>query len=76
MIKELIEHIVRELAQDQSQISISVEKDGGKHVVEIRVSDRDRRRLIGRGGQTIKAVRSVVEAMLPRGKRVSISVIE
>ncbi len=76
MITELVEYIVRQLAQDQDQIHIELVKDGAKHVVQIRVSDRDRRRLIGRGGQTIKAIRSIVDVMLPRGKRVGVSIIE
>jgi predicted RNA-binding protein YlqC (UPF0109 family) len=77
MIKELVEHIVQQLSQDKDQVRVVVNRgDEGKQTIEITVSDRDRGRLIGRKGQTVKALRLLIEQVAPEGKKLSISIVE
>ncbi|MDP3889311.1 MAG: KH domain-containing protein [bacterium] len=74
MIKELVEHIVKQLVNDPDQVGISITQDGNKSTVEIRVSDRDRGRLIGKNGRTIKAVRTIVDVVVPVNQKILVNI--
>lgn len=76
MVKELIEYVVRQLAQDLESVAIVMTKNDDKQVIEITVSDRDRGRLIGRRGQTIKALRLLVDVVRPQGKKIMVNILE
>ncbi len=72
MIKELIEYVVKQLANKPDQVRVTEVKDGDRHLFEITVDEQDRGKVIGRNGQTIKAMRTLVNVAAPEGKRITV----
>lgn len=75
MIKELVEYIVKSIVAHPDVVQVSIVKSGPQTSLEIKVSPDDRGRIIGREGQTIKALRTIVDTVTPRGKRVSLDIV-
>ena len=60
--RELVEYLARQLVDDPDAVSVEeVERDDDL-VLELRVAPDDRGKVIGRGGRTVKALRTVVRA--------------
>jgi predicted RNA-binding protein YlqC (UPF0109 family) len=76
MVKELVEYIVRQIAHDADQVIVSVRQDEAAHIVEIKVADRDRGRLIGKRGRTIRALRLLLGVLAPAGQKVLVNIAE
>jgi uncharacterized protein len=74
MIKELIEHIVKSLVEKPESVVVNVVKKGEASAIEIAVSQIDRGKLIGKEGQTIKTLRSLVGIITPAGKKVTVDI--
>jgi predicted RNA-binding protein YlqC (UPF0109 family) len=74
MLKELIEYIVKTLVDDPASVSVSVTTDETKTLVRVAVADADLGRVIGKDGQTIRAIRSLALAVAPEGQEVSVDV--
>lgn len=75
MIKELVEHIVRSLVEKPEAVSVEIVKRGDANVLEITVDTADRGKVIGREGQTIKTLRSLIGIIVPPGKKVAIDLV-
>jgi len=58
-IHEIIEYVVKQLVDQPDQVVISLLNEEGKRVVNIRVAEKDIGKVIGKEGQTIKALRSL-----------------
>lgn len=64
MIKELVTHIVKQLVEFPDQVAIIEQKKDDQLIgYEIYVDDRDRGKVIGREGNTIKAIRGLIGAV-------------
>lgn len=64
MTKELIEYVVKQLVNYPDEVHVSVVKsDQGVLLLEITAHEQDRGKIIGRSGQTIKALRMLVNAI-------------
>lgn len=74
MIKELVEHIVKQLVDKPELVQIEVRADGGKETLEITVDVSDRGKVIGRQGQTIKAIRALVSVLAPQDKKITVDI--
>ncbi len=74
MTKELVAHIVRQLVSHPEKVSVSIVKSGERNLIEIAVHESDRGKVIGREGQTIKAIRMLVNAVVSDNKRVAVDV--
>ncbi|HZW61964.1 MAG TPA: KH domain-containing protein [Candidatus Babeliales bacterium] len=74
MLKELVEHIVKTLVDKPELVSVSVTQEGLKHVIKIKVGELDLGRIIGKDGQTIRAIRALASAVIPAGEEVSVDV--
>ncbi len=75
-LKELVEHTVRSMVDDPSQVQVDVVEDAGKTIYEVRVAPREVGRMIGKQGRTINALRTVLRAAGARqGKRVTVEII-
>jgi len=61
-MKELIEYIARSLVDDPDSVDVRVVGQGKTVVYELRVADADKGRVIGREGQTIQAIRTLLKA--------------
>ncbi len=76
MLKELVEYIVKQIVSRPDLVSVTTVKRGGVSVLAISTDKKDRGRLIGREGQTIKALRSLVNVIIPEEEKIIIEVVE
>ena len=77
-MEELLEYLARALVDDQDAVRVeSFEEDDGSLVLELHVAEDDVGKVIGRGGRTVNALRTVVRAAAVRdGRRVLVDVID
>jgi len=59
-MKEAVEKIINRLADDKSAVVVSEFSEGKNVTLEVRVAESDMGRLIGKGGRTIRAIRSLL----------------
>ena len=68
--KELLEYLARGLVDDPDQVRVKeVREDDGAIVLELSVADDDYGNVIGRGGRTAAALRTVVKTAAAKDKR-------
>lgn len=70
MTKELVEYVVKQLVNKPEAASVSLSKSNDKILIEISVDEADRGKVIGKSGQTIKALRMLVSAIGTDDKKV------
>lgn len=77
-MEDLLAFLARGLVDDPDEVVVdSFEEDDGTIVLELSVAEGDAGKVIGRGGRTIAALRSVVRASSVReNRRVLIDVID
>jgi len=80
MLREFVEHLVTQLVNDPESVVVSVVHDQDNvdevSAIEIRVNSRDRGRLIGKRGQTIRAIRTLVDTMVSSKEKISVRVAD
>jgi predicted RNA-binding protein YlqC (UPF0109 family) len=76
MIEKLLEYMVKNLVEHTDAVSIATTKRGEHDILEITVNDADRGKVIGREGQTIKTLRSLINAVAPAGTKINIDVAQ
>lgn len=76
MIKELVEFVVKQFVNNPQDVVVSIVplNNGNGDLVEIMVNDADRGKVIGREGQTIKAIRMLVNAASPKDQKYSVDI--
>ena len=74
MLKDLIEYIVKSLVDKPEAVVVAELHEGTKSVVKVKVGELDLGRVIGKDGQTIRAIRALATAMVPAGQDVAIDV--
>ena len=65
-MKELVATLARFLVEDPDRVFVRERTTGGRTVLELGVAPGDRGRVIGRGGRTATALRTVLEAVAAR----------
>ena len=69
-MKELLEYLARGLVEHPDAVRVNeVQEDDGAIVLELSVADDDYGNVIGRGGRTAAALRTVVKTAAVRSKR-------
>ncbi len=69
-MKELLEYLARGLVENPDAVRVNeVQDDDGAIVLELSVADDDYGNVIGRGGRTAAALRTVVKTAAVRSKR-------
>ena len=69
-MKELLEYLARGLVENPDAVRVNeVQEDDGVIVLELSVADDDYGNVIGRGGRTAAALRTVVKTAAVRSKR-------
>ena len=69
-MKELLEYLARGLVDSPDEVEITeVQEDDGTLVLELSVASDDYGSVIGRGGRTATALRTVVKAAAVKDKR-------
>jgi uncharacterized protein len=77
-MKELLEYLARGLVDNPDAVRVNeVHEDDGAIVLELSVADDDYGNVIGRGGRTAAALRTVVKAAGVKDKRrVFVDIVE
>lgn len=61
-MKELLEYLARELVDDPDAVEVTETPDDRGVAFTLRVAPEDMGKVIGRGGRTARAIRTVVKA--------------
>jgi hypothetical protein len=77
-VQELLEYLARALVDDPQAVRVEqFEEDDGSVVLELSVGDEDYGQVIGRGGRTASALRTVVKAAaVKEGRRVFVDIVD
>jgi uncharacterized protein len=77
-MKELLEYLARSLVDAPDAVRVEqFEEDDGTVVLELSVDDEDYGKVIGRGGRTANALRTVVKAAaVKENRRVLVDIVE
>jgi len=65
-VRELLEFLARELVDDPDAVEVTESADDRGVLLTLRVAPEDMGKVIGRGGRTARAIRSVVRAAATR----------
>jgi uncharacterized protein len=69
-VRELLEYLARALVDEPDKVKVEeLEEDDGTIVLELSVGEDDYGKVIGRGGRTAQALRTVVKAASVREHR-------
>jgi predicted RNA-binding protein YlqC (UPF0109 family) len=69
-VKELLEYLAQGLVEHPEQVRVNEVSEGdGATVLELSVADEDYGNIIGRGGRTAGALRTVIKAAAARHRR-------
>ena len=76
--RELLEYLARGLVDDPDQVKVNeVREDDGSVVLELSVGRDDYGNVIGRGGRTATALRTVIKsASTKQGRRIFLDIID
>jgi uncharacterized protein len=77
-LRELLEYLARALVDEPERVSVEeFEEDDGTLVLELSVADDDYGQVIGRGGRTAQALRTVIKAAAVKdNRRVLVDIVE
>ncbi len=77
-MQELLLYLARALVDEPEKVKVdSFEEDDGTLVLELSVADDDYGQVIGRGGRTAQALRTVVKAAAVKdNRRVLVDIVE
>jgi predicted RNA-binding protein YlqC (UPF0109 family) len=69
-VKELLEYLARGLVASPDDVHVTeTEEDDGSLVLELSVAQDDYGSVIGRGGRTVSALRTVIKAAAGKQRR-------
>ncbi|MGI8945664.1 MAG: KH domain-containing protein [Thermoleophilaceae bacterium] len=77
-MEDLLAYLARALVDEPDAVEVdSFEEEDGTIVLELRVAPEDTGKVIGRGGRTVAALRTVVKASsVKESRRVLVDVID
>jgi predicted RNA-binding protein YlqC (UPF0109 family) len=77
-MKELLEYLARKLVDEPDEVEVEqFDEDDGTVVLELAVAEDDYGKIIGKGGRTANALRTVVKAAAVKdGKRVLVDIVD
>ena len=77
-MQELLEYLARALVDDPDAVRVEqFDEDDGSVVLELAVGENDYGKVIGRGGRTANALRTVLKAAAVReGCRVYVDIVD
>lgn len=74
---EFVTSVLSMLVEDKDQLSVQASKDDLGVLITVQVSERDMGKLIGKGGQTIKSMRTLLRVIGgTSNQRVNLKVLE
>ena len=76
-IEGLVRYLTTNIVSDKDDVEVTLVEERDANVFEIEVGDEDLGKIIGRGGKTARAIRTVVSVVTPKpGKRILIEILE
>ncbi len=75
MLAPALEHLVKGIVDNPDEVEVVAKQTQRGDLLEVRVNPADLGRVIGRGGRTAKALRTIVSS-LADGKRVRVDVVD
>ena len=77
-MRELLVYLAQQLVDEPEKVEVeSFDEDDGTLVLELSVGDDDYGKVIGRGGRTAQALRTVVKAAAVKdNRRVLVDIVE
>jgi predicted RNA-binding protein YlqC (UPF0109 family) len=76
-VEELVRIIAKSLVDDPDSVDVKTVEDGEEITIELRVSESDMGKVIGKQGRIAKAIRTVVKAVATQeNKRVSVEILQ
>jgi uncharacterized protein len=77
-VRELLVYLTRQLVDEPDNVEVEeFEEDDGTLVLELSVADDDYGKVIGRGGRTAQALRTIVKAAAVKdNRRVLVDIVE
>ena len=77
-MKDFLEYLARALVDEPERVEVEeFEEDDGTLVLELSVGDDDYGQIIGRGGRTAQALRTVIKAAAVKdNRRVLVDIVE
>jgi len=77
MEKDLVEYIAKSLVDDPDGVDVNMIEGEKSTIIELRVSQNDIGKVIGKHGRIAKAVRTILSAAATRtGKRVALEILD
>ena len=68
-MKELVEYLVKSIVENPQEVLIAARENDDTLLMELKVSEDDLGRIIGKNGNTINAIRTVVQAAATSHKK-------
>lgn len=76
-MKELLEYLARELVDHPDAVEVTEVQDARGLLLRLKVDPEDMGKVIGRGGRTARAIRTVVKAAAVRaGVHAAVEIVE
>ena len=76
-MRDTVELIVKALVDDQTAVDVREIDRGGLTLIEVRVAPGDMGKVIGKQGRTVRALRSLVNAVgVKRKRRLALEIVE
>jgi len=76
-IRALVEFLARGLVDEPDEVEVTMVEERDAYVYEIDVGQQDLGKIIGKGGKTARAIRTLVNCAAPRsGKRSLVEILE
>jgi predicted RNA-binding protein YlqC (UPF0109 family) len=74
-VRDVVSYLARALVDAPDRVTVEELRGARGVTYEVRAAPDDVGKLIGRGGRTVKALRKVVKAVAPAGRRVEVEVL-
>jgi len=68
-MKELVEYLVKSMVDSPQEVRLAEKENEGTVLMELKVADDDLGKIIGKNGNTINAIRTVVQAAASSHKK-------
>lgn len=76
-MKQLLTYLAQNLVRDPTQVEVNEEQVEDRTVLKLHVAQDDMGRVIGKGGKTAKAIRTLVSAAAAKAdSKVSVDIVD
>ncbi|MCK5632475.1 KH domain-containing protein [bacterium] len=63
MLRDIVEFIVTQLVDDHAAVLVTEKREDKKIILSVNVSEQDFGKVIGKGGKTIRSIRSLISTL-------------